>query len=701
MNFTNIDIKNFYESGIDDVVSDFYVPVLSVAVRYDRIAGFFSSSSLAVAARGMGKFIKNGGLMRMIASPILNVKDAKIIKELVNNPSLLTSKELGLDLSIIEDEFEANHVKALGWMLAHGKLKMKLALVVQTETSKGIVKTGLFHQKVGIMQDMEGNALSFSGSINESATAWLSNDEEFKVFKDWCGSKEYFESDKQRFMDFWEGKRSNVKVFDLPEAVEKDLINYSSDFDVDVFVSNSSMALQEKALKFDTSIPLFSYQNDALLKWQNNSFRMLFEMATGTGKTRTAIAGVDYLLHHNRKLFVIIACPQNTLSVQWKGELEKLAVHPELTAVIDGTNHSWISDLQTMLLKINAGFANQAVVYTTHKTASSQKFLMTIGKNLGKDVRVLFVGDEVHWLGSKKLRAALSDRYDFRIGLSATPSRWFDDYGTAVLEAYFNNVHFEFTLKDALLNVNPLTGKHFLVNYYYYVRHASMTAEEALEYKNLTSRIFKLSLRKNSRIEEKERLERLIEKRADIIKNAEKKYDELERILDELKEHNALENIIIFVSPRQIDRVKDILMSKNIVFHKLTQEEGTKVEERYGGISEREFVISKFKEGTYKVLVAIKCLDEGIDIPSANCGILMASSTNPREYVQRIGRIIRQDEGKSFAWLYDICVDSIEMVGEYASLEKKIREKEQLRMREIAENAINSFDVLDNILTLN
>ena len=639
--------------------------------------------------------------MRMIASPVLNVEDANIIKEMVNNPSLFTSKELGLELSTIEDEFEANHVKALGWMLAHGKLKMKLAVVVQAETSKGIVKSGLFHQKVGIMQDMEGNALSFSCSINESATAWLANDEEFKVFKGWCDSKEYFESDKLRFIEFWEGRRKNVKVFNLPKAVEKDLINYSSDFDVNTLVSNSSKVLQKKTLRFDTSIPLFSYQNSALLKWKDNSFRMLFEMATGTGKTRTAIAGIDYLLRHNRKLFVIIACPQNTLSVQWKRELEKLSVFSDMTAVVDGTNHNWLSDLQTILLKINAGFANQAIIYTTHKTASSQNFLKTMDENLGKDVRVLFVGDEVHWLGAKKLRAALSDRYDFRIGLSATPSRWFDDYGTRVLEAFFNNVHFEFTLKDALLNVNPFTGKHFLVNYYYYVRHTFMTAEETLEYRNLTSRIFKLSLRKNSSIEEKERLERLIEKRADIIKNAENKYDELESILDELKKHDALENVIIFVSPQQMERVKDILTSKNIVFHKLTQEEGTKIEEKYSGISEREFIISKFKEGAYKVLVAIKCLDEGIDIPSANCGILMASSTNPREYVQRIGRIIRQDEGKSFAWLYDICVDSIEIVEEYASLEKKIREKEQLRMREIAENAINSFDVLDNILTLN
>ena len=197
------------------------------------------------------------------------------------------------------------------------------------------------------------------------------------------------------------------------------------------------------------------------------------------------------------------------------------------------------------------------------------------------------------------------------------------------------------------------------------------------------------------------RLERLMEKRANIIKNAEAKYDELERILDDLEAKGRIENLIIFVSPQQILQVLDILNNRGIISHKLTEKEGTKAEKRYNNKSEREAIIAKFKAGVYQALIAIKCMDEGIDIPTADLGILMASSTNPREYVQRIGRIIRQAPDKKFANLYDICVDTIaDLDDDSIVLERKIKAKEQIRLKEIAENAINSIDALKIINTL-
>ena len=192
-----------------------------------------------------------------------------------------------------------------------------------------------------------------------------------------------------------------------------------------------------------------------------------------------------------------------------------------------------------------------------------------------------------------------------------------------------------------------------------------------------------------------------MEKRANILKNADAKYEELEKILDGIEKKIELSNLLIFVSPEQMERVMRILFDRNIIFHKLTEAEGTRKEKKYGGISEREFIIKAFKSNQYKALVAIKCLDEGIDIPSASTGILMASSTNPREYVQRIGRIIRQDEGKSFANLYDICIGEVHgLEGEEIELERRIKKKEAIRLTEIAENAINSADALTEIMNL-
>lgn len=702
MSFMDIDIKSCYESGVDDIVADFYDLALGESVSYDRIAGFFSSSSLAVASRGMARFIGNGGRMRLIASPMLNKADADIMERAVHDPQSLTAEELGLNLDRLEDEFTSNHVKALGWMLGEGLLAIKLAIVADNDGTplsvQDIATRGIFHQKVGIMTDGDKNRLSFSGSVNESATAWVDNDEEFKVFKEWDAAKDYFEKDLSRFDALWNDRRTNVRVCDLPKAVKEKLVRYSKDFSIESISIEKYKSKRQANRKFSTSLSLFRYQNEALLKWEANGCCMLFEMATGTGKTRTAIAGMEYLMRKCQKLITVITTPQSTLSAQWATAIKELHIMVDQSVVIDGTNTKWVLDLRKILLSVSAGIANHIIIYTTHSTASSDKFRTIMDSNACHPI--LFVGDEVHWLGAAKLRAALLPYYQYRIGLSATPSRWFDDYGTKLLGDYFKNARYEFTLKDALSEINPLTGKHFLVNYCYHVRAASLDQDEARDYAELTSSISKLFKVKDKDADTASKYERLLERRANIVKNAHGKYAVMESILEELKANETLVNTIIFVSPQQLDTVMKILSDKDVVFHKLTQKEGSKKEARYNGLSEREHIIQKFKEKEYKVLVAMKCLDEGIDIPSASCGILMASSTNPREYVQRIGRIIRQDNSKTSALLYDICVNTNAFDSSYGGIESKIRSKEQLRMKEIAENALNAFEATQNILSI-
>lgn len=292
------------------------------------------------------------------------------------------------------------------------------------------------------------------------------------------------------------------------------------------------------------------------------------------------------------------------------------------------------------------------------------------------------------------MRKGLLDIYNYRIGLSATPSRWYDESGTEKIDKYFGSKSFEFSIADALNKINPLTGKTFLVNYYYKLSFVELTDQEIINYIKLSSDVSKLRNYNKTSDEYAKRTEKLLFKRANIIKNAENKYHELEKIL---KNIDTIQDIIIFVSDEQINTVLEILNSMHIPEHKLTQEEGTISDSRYNGKTERQYIIEKFKEGYYKVLVAIKVLDEGIDIPSACIAILMASSTNPREYVQRIGRVIRQYPGKMYAIIYDIsikpCFDRIDSQ-EIIEFEKAIREKEKVRLKEIAINAINNSEAL-------
>ena len=288
-------------------MQDFYEPVLAKAVLYDRIAGFFTSTSLAVAARGMAQFIQNGGVMRLITSPILSSEDYSVIEKVVNNADDISATDLGLDLDHIESTLLKDHVKALGWLLSQGRMEIKLAVVVDDKgvplTRENLFSIGLFHQKVGILTDAEENHLSFSGSINETASAWTHNDEEFKVFKDWEESAEYYQRDREKFDELWAGKKKNICLISLPKAIKEELINFSRDFDIETVSARKYIERKRStASPFELDgISLFYYQKEALAKWRNSGFAMLFEMATGTGKTRTAIAGMNYIMHqHDR-----------------------------------------------------------------------------------------------------------------------------------------------------------------------------------------------------------------------------------------------------------------------------------------------------------------------------------------------------------------------------------------------------------------
>ena len=707
MEYTGLNIKAAYETGVDDLIMDFYVPMLANAKRYDRIAGFFSSTSLALAARGIAGLIANNGTMRIIASPRLSSEDIAIINESVENSDELLNKCLlkGIDGSNITDQFCRDHVAALGWMLANKRLELKIAVIVDDD-GKIANEQYIVHQKVGIFYDTEMNAISFSGSNNETASGWLRNIEEFKTFKSWeRGQKEYLESDQRKFDTFWNQKRKGVRVENLPEAVSKKLIEIGKDFDIESVAVHKYFDKLSSYIKTLNPLKLFYYQEDAVKKWIQNERNLLLEMATGTGKTRTAIGCMRYALHNgNKPILIVIACPQSTLTMQWKTDIEQLDLGAPIdaTQICDSSCHGWKRELKTKVQQLSTGMYDNLIVYTTHKTCSSHDFIDIVQSTKRADR--FFIGDEVHGMGASKARNGLLEYYNIRLGLSATPSRWFDDEGSKLITNYFGNDSYKFTIEQALSTPNPMTNKPFLVNYYYYPRFISLEDDELEEYKRLSEKIVQMNNSRNAE-EYSELLEFLMFRRANIEKNAQNKYMELERVLDEVqtnceKSGNRLQDTIIFVSDEQISRVMQILKRRNITSHKFTQAEGTSPESQYGGISEREYLIQQFTKGKYQVLVAIKCLDEGIDIPSAKNGIIMASSTNPREYVQRIGRIIRQAPGKSSAVLYDMIIHP-DLSGfrddALASFEEKVFRKEMVRIQELCMNALNNADVIREV----
>lgn len=691
--FRSIPLKLSYDSGIDDILWDFYIPVLTMAKTYDRIAGFFSSSSLSLSARGLENFITNGGKMRLITCPQLSKQDVEMLEKATKNVDELITDNFIKDYSQIESQFQKDHVQALGWMLANNKLEIKIAIITKNGRicdKEQIEQIGIMHQKVGVLYDDAEHIISFSGSNNESASGWLGNTEEFKVFCSWTGAMPYVQEDIKKFNSFWTESRPDVEIKSIPDALKEHLIKISKDFETIRLATK--YYYPDKVIKEKQELKLFFYQKNAVNKWEENNRMLLLQMATGCGKTRTAIGCMNKALKDTDKLLVIIACPQATLASQWKTDAESLKLEGYRSIEANGTVFRWNMLVKREVTKLGAGRYRNLVIFTTHQICSSKKFIDILdGSN--KRITKFLIGDEVHGMGANRAQNGLLDSYQYRLGLSATPQRWFDESGSKLIEDYFGGDNFEFSIHDALTNINPLTGKPFLVNYTYDPRFISLTEDELEQYKKITEKIVKMS-RYASDEDSSGYLDMLRFQRANIEKNAENKYAELEVILDEIGED--ISDTIIFVSDSQIDKVMKILGSRGIATSRFTQAQSTAASDKYEGISEREYIIKLFKEKKFKVLVAIKCLDEGIDIPSADRAIVMASSTNPREYVQRIGRIIRQAVGKYSATIHDLIIKpSLDLFYDdtLIEMEKKIFKKEMDRILDLSKNAINNTTV--------
>ena len=688
MNLKNIHFKKAYASDYDDILNDFYIPALEASVEYERLAGFFSSTSLAIAARGILGLIKNRGIAKLIVSPILSQKDLEVIIASKKTPEKFVEKTMLSELENLENEFVRDHVYALGWMIANKKLEIKIALPCNDKKDplsyEESQRKGIFHQKVGILKDSYGNIITFSGSINESASGWLENVEEFKVFRSWEPFEvDYVKADILKFETYWNNISQRVIVYDVPEAVKNKLIEIAPTNIDDLVLTKWYKAKKRK-------ICLFDHQQRAVDSWLKNNKNGIFEMATGTGKTFTALGCLERINKEQDRLVVVITAPYQHLVRQWQNEIKKFGISFD-QIIADSSNSSWKSVLTEFLLDITLGYKDKLIVLTTHNTFSSLDFTKIIKQNK-KELNILLIADEVHGLGATKSIRGLIDEYDFRLGLSATPKRYFDTIGTEKLYDYFGGVVFEFNLKDAINTINPATGKTYLTPYKYMPRFVSLNNEELEDYLGKTQSILSKLYSKDT--EDDRALELILFKRANIVKNAFEKYQMLEKILDEIG--NDIRWTIIYCTPQQIDTVMKIINQRKIIAHRFTMDEGTTPEKKYDGLTERDFILRQFEDGKYQVLVAMKCLDEGVDVPQARTAIIMASSGNPREYIQRIGRIIRRSPGKNVSTIFDlIVIPRFDMVGKLREFEWKIFVKELERYEEIAKIASNNVEALN------
>lgn len=637
--------KNRYKSGIDDILKDFFIPALERSKRYYRVAGYFSSDILAAVARGLVKFIDTGEEMRLITGCLLSKEDAEAINKGLKTKEEILYEALQKDL---EKNFEKTiinkRLEVLAWLISTGKLKIKIAFQLNEYGQVLPSSEALWHEKFAIFEDEEGNRIHIEGSINETASGWQNNRESFSVHKSWVnGQAGYVEDAYKEFIMLWNGEDDRSLVIDVPEAIKLKLLSFKPDQKPKYDPEETLFKIGRK------SIHLWHHQNEALTFWIKNSMSGILAMATGTGKTVAALACISAAIRKKPELkIILILVPTIELANQWEENI--LSFYPNSKVIVCNTQQKWIPSLIVNLARLDR---SPLFIVSTLATARSPKFKellrkMVLDKPSVRD-KILLIVDEVHRIGSEENSKILDfiDAKIGRLGLSATPERFWDKKGTEKIMNYFHNNIYRYTLKQAI-------SDGILSEYYYYIYFVELDKDEREEYKEITKEISKRLRYLHKTTDEivevldlqeikDPRLQNLLIKRADILKNARKKIEVVDKIVSTKKFKSCL---IYCDSNKQVDKILRRIQDKNIVVAKYTSQIS---------LEERRLILKSFEKGDIEMLIAIKCLDEGIDIPHIQSAIFVSSSRNTNEFIQRRGRILRKYTNK-IAEIYDLFV---------------------------------------------
>ena len=672
MSLRELTLMSEYRSDGADLVADFYTPCLRHATRYWRAVGYFTSGGLALYAKGLATFIRRSGKMRLVTGPCLARDDIEAIQRGYE------ARKAQFLAEFSESEFQTaarDRLALLTWLIAHGHLDIKIAC---TSDASEINPRAIYHEKIGVFLDDTDNAVAFAGSINETVGGLLSNFESIDVYLSSEDTQQRVQQKVDNFKRLWDNATDKLKVVDFPTALTEELLSPQLVYDTTPSPDPPVVVEPEEAY-LPRGLVLRAYQREAIDAWFANDCRGLWEMATGTGKTITALAALAKLKEEKAPLFVLIACPYQHLVDQWCGVAKQFGFEP---IVAYKGRASWDNQVSEALAEHNWRISKGACVITTQKTFISN-IMQVLLSNMKSNA--VLVADEVHHLGAARSRTKLLDAFNYRLGLSATPNRWFDDEGTAVLQRYFGETVYEFALGKAI-------EKGYLCSYYYHPHLVELTDEEFGEYEILTDKIAKLFHRVNVD-EPNTAIELLLIKRAMLLNKAQNKLPTLAELLAD--KTDSLHHTLFYCAPGQIDLVIPMLTNLGLRVAKFTAEEST---------GERQELLKMFSSGHLQALVAMRCLDEGVDVPSTQTAYILASSSNPKEFIQRRGRILRQAPGKEHAEIHDLIAVPPQEYRQYPgptfAAERKIVERELKRFNEFAGRALNKFRARDKIWEL-
>jgi len=675
-----------YDSKINNIVTEFFIPALAESTTYRRIGGLFSSSSFALCARGIKELIANEGKMQLIVSPILSKEDAKAIRDassdLVQN---VIEKSINRELDSIESEFEKDHVAALSYLLKKESLEIRIDIPKDENDnpldSETIIDRNILAEKRGIFQDRDGKTISFRGPVNANRESWEKGIFSITVDVSWiAGQKQHVLDDIKIFEELWD-KSDTIK---LPKKLREEISRTAPDKeDIDLEKYNvPPWAILPNGRK------LWDNQIRAVNAWADNNFHGIFTIATAGGKTLAALAGASLT---PKNVLVLIVVHGLELVTQWEKEIK--AFDPKANLTICDSNHDWgnlaFITSQFYRDKEKKEFENRFYVLANDATASGDEFLKFF-KHVDPQ-NIAFIADEVHHLGAVTYQSVLTIKSNYRLGLSATFVRQWDKEGTKAIQNYFGR-----ELLEAKYSIREGIRDGRLCQYTYHPFFATLEQDEFDKYYELTLDIASLlsRIKKDDNPKLEKDLQVLNSLRADIIKKAKNKINSYKNII---KERPKLPYVIFLDDTIQLEQFRT---GHKEVISEINQTSTEKMDYTnfiFDGRTEpwqRKIILDQ-SVSHKKPIFSMYCLDEGIDVPEFQGAILVSSASSERQYIQRRGRILRGGSKGKIAELYDIIVFP-ELQGSETENDtaRKIIDNELKRVSELNNDALNKYEII-------
>lgn len=632
--YRELDLKRTYTSLNTNILTELVDEILKTTVSYERGVGFFSSSWLREVAEGLAYFIVKGGRAHILTSVRLSVDDWNAIKASKNEDYEIESIINNHVLSTVDNlknALEEKTLAILSFLIKENYLEFKFAIPCEN------LQGGIFHSKTSIFTNREGDVIVIAGSQNDSHQASI-NEETVNVYTSWGDGRLYANDHIELYRNKWGGKYRNLRIFTLPETAKRNIIETGEKYEKQLAEVCQTAKENLKKAKKKTLRP---YQNEAINNWFNSGCRGFFEMATGTGKTFTSISAINQLYQRDERICFVVLVPYKHLAHQWMEELEENGYTP--IPCFENKN-LWENDLNRAINRFKSKQTDKLCIVSLYATASGAEFQKIIQSQFNR-IKWLLIADEAHNAGASCYKKTLFDSSTYRIGLSATPIRWYDDEGTKLIKTFFGNTVITYSLAQAIKS-------NMLTPYMYYPIPVELSDVEIEEYERLSESILHLSLKDPKTKEDEDRLQALMLQRTDLVAKADSKIPKLVELVKQHRQEAISDgkeykyNLFYAAAGKH----KEVVNALNGI--------GLKVAAFIGKVptNERPAILESFAKGEIDGIVAIRCLDEGVDVPATQRAYIMSSTTNPKEFIQRRGRILRMSDKKIWAYIYDFMV---------------------------------------------